>query len=162
MLHAEAVEHQVAALALFLVPQAFGGDDQVTALARPVQQAVGLARRDVLPAGEEDQRLSFGGQGIQDFQASSGSDLDPAAVEEGFRGQIVVGARSRRWAMLDGFAVGLQVAVQVEAARPQQQKHQQAGQVTGGPRHACTPLPNSRRQPSHRLALSSSAGATWP
>lgn len=90
LLDAEAVEQQVIAGAGFLVVEGFGHEQQVAALAGPFQYAVGLGRRHVLAAGDQQQGVAGSGQGVQHAEVVGPADLDALALEVVPGGQVVV------------------------------------------------------------------------
>ncbi|MNF70881.1 hypothetical protein D3C84_528110 [compost metagenome] len=162
LLDAKAVGQQVVALAFLLVIQALDDEQQVAALARPVQQAVGLARSHARATAEQQKRLAGAGQGVEHFQAIGARHLQAALAQELLRGQVGIAQHFRRGSVLDGFLVRLQAPGEIDGQEPQQQGQGGADEEAWAQAHALAPVANRRRQPSQRPWRDSAAGSRWP
>ncbi|MCY1527833.1 hypothetical protein D9M68_629190 [compost metagenome] len=162
LLDAQAVHQQVAALAVFLVVDALGDEQQVAALVRPFQQAVGLARSHARATAEQQKRLAGAGQGVEHFQAIGARHLQAALAQELLRGQVGIAQHFRRGSVLDGFLVRLQAPGEIDGQEPQQQGQGGADEEAWAQAHALAPVANRRRQPSQRPWRDSAAGSRWP
>ncbi|MDT4848549.1 hypothetical protein FQZ97_826430 [compost metagenome] len=162
LLQAQAIEQQVAAFALVLIPQAFGDEHQVAALGRPGQQAFDLARAHALAIAEQQQGLPGTGQARQPPQVLVALHLQALLAEKVLGGQVRVGLRLGGRAVLEGFFVGLDAAQQVEAEQGQAKRERAAEEPLAASAHVRSPSSNRRRQSWHRVWRSSSGGRRWP
>lgn len=159
----QAVEQQVAALLLVLVPQAFGDQHQVPALLAPLQQAASLAGSHAGAAAEQEQGMPGGRQLLEDLKAVGAAHRDPLLAQEQFGGQVGIAPGLRRWAEVDRLRIGLQAAGQEDRQQPgQQQEHGKQQEARAPAHHGLAPAAKRLRQPSQRRWRVSSAGSRWP
>ncbi|MCY1545619.1 hypothetical protein D9M68_815700 [compost metagenome] len=162
MLDAQAVRQQVAALAILFVVDALGDEQQVTALVRPLQQAVSLARGHACAVAEQQQGVAGVRQGVEHVQAIGTGHLQAPLAQEVFGRQVGIAQHFRRGAVLDGFLVGLQAPGEIDGQESQQQGEAGADEEARARTHALAPVANRRRQPSQRPWRNSAAGRRWP
>ncbi|MNP39790.1 hypothetical protein D3C76_1333780 [compost metagenome] len=162
MLDAQAVRQQVTALAVLFVVDPLGDEQQVAALVRPPQQAVGLARGHACAVAEQQQGLPRTGQRVEHFQAIGAGHLQAALAQEVFGGEVGIALHFGGWTVLDGFRVGLQATGEIDGQEPEQQGQAGADEEAWAQAHALAPVANRRRQPSQRPWRDSAAGSRWP